>query len=310
MTFAISVAIDLHFASIDAFLLQQREIVAEIRRVYERDADLTWESLDFASRQRFASNIEDLLVSLGGAQGAWRRAWWLHAIGSSPRAPFETATRPEHAARLVTALRQPYAPGQPPGDRPAALDAWWSDMTTRFRAYIARHTSLRVAAARHRLATEGLMDVAHATPPPSRAMVHQNRRSRRGATDRQRIREAESECVATHQTLDRAFAPLGPVCGACTAETGGCCSLTVPLIWREVDFRLLAMDDRPLPEPSTEIPTACPFLGETGCRLPSDRRPHICRVFLCDKAENALSDRLPPIRQSIDRLTKARSRLG
>ena len=50
----------------------------------------------------------------------------------------------------------------------------------------------------------------------------------------------DEEYIASHER----FRGLGPVCGACTRETGGCCSLTVPLLWREADFRLMALGGR------------------------------------------------------------------
>jgi hypothetical protein len=124
-----------------------------------------------------------------------------------------------------------------------------------------------------------------------------------------RVRAAAQRAVAAQGKLDRRFEQLGPVCGACTRETGGCCSLTVPLLWREADYRLLAIGSAELPEPSDATVGACPFLGLEGCRLPADRRPHICRSFLCEKAEAALGSELAAARREIDELGAARSQL-
>jgi hypothetical protein len=124
------------------------------------------------------------------------------------------------------------------------------------------------------------------------------------------VREAEQRSIAIHRGLDERFRGLGPVCGACTRETGGCCSLTVPLLWREADFRLMALGETRVPGPERATPGACPFLTGEGCGLPSDRRPHICRSFLCERAEEALGAGLEPVRAEIGKLTAARSQLG
>jgi hypothetical protein len=125
-----------------------------------------------------------------------------------------------------------------------------------------------------------------------------------------RVRAAEARLTASHRRLDGHFVPLGPICERCTRDTGGCCSLTVPLLWREADYRLLALGGGGMPEPLDETSGACPYLGPNGCRLPSERRPHICRSFLCDLAEEALAASLPEVRAEIRFLTAARSQLG
>lgn len=298
---------DASFATVDAYLRVQRAIVAIARRVVDADADSIWRDLDESARDRFDTardGIDDALT-------AWRRAWWLHVIGGHPRAPFEIATSAERAERLLHALGAVFSAGTLPTDRPAEFERWWRELQAETRRRISAYVAARVASAERRLAADGLRGqppVATIETPDD--VESKRRRSRRvSRADRERIRLAAERAVAAHRELDHLFHRLGPVCAACTQESGGCCSLTVPLLWREADFQLLAMGDAIVPEPLAETAGACPFLGPAGCRLPSERRPHICRTFLCDRAEAALGDGLPAVRAEIDDLTSARSQL-
>jgi hypothetical protein len=300
------------FASVDGFLAYQREAVASARAVLEQDADRAWEQVPVEGRDRFVQALLDLMVEHGTAP-LWRRAWWLHAIGGRPRAPFESGTPPETAGRLIRALAAALAPSGPPADRPEAVARWWRELIALCRDHIASHVVDRVASAGQRLAAEGVLDPGDAEAlADGRANARPPKPHRRPFTEaeRRRVRAAEAETVRMHRRLDERFRPLGPVCAACTKETGGCCSLTVPLLWREADYRLMAMGGVRPPAPAAETAGACPFLGDRGCRLPSERRPHICRSFLCDRAQAALERTLPQVRTDLERLNEARSRLG
>jgi hypothetical protein len=300
------------FASVESFLQFQRQAVGGARYAVELDADAVWQDLSAEGRLRF----ETLAASLGLDQpqtALWRRAWWLHAIGGRARAPFEIATPTELAEALGKTLREALAPQEPPGELSSELEVWWREITAASREQIARYTSDRVAAAARRLRTEGVISDSPepgATVEPE-LLSGRRRRARRPPSRSEigRVRAAAERSVAAQDKLDRRFASLGPVCGACTRETGGCCSLTVPLLWRETDYRLLALGGNALPEPSDSTAGACPFLGQDGCRLPAERRPHICRSFLCEKAEAALGSELAAARQEIDELGVARSQL-
>jgi hypothetical protein len=300
------------FASVDGFLAYQREAVASMRTLLDQDADRAWDALPIEGRDRFVQVLLDLMIE-HGTTPLWRRAWWLHAIGGRPRAPLESGTPPERAGRLVRALASALAPEEPPIDRREAVEAWWRELLAVCREHIASHVAERVAGAGHRLAAEGVLGPADAEALAAEAaLARPPKPPRRPLTEaeRRRVRAAETEMVRTHRRLDERFVPLGPVCAACTRETGGCCSLTVPLLWREADFRLLAMGAVRPPRPAAETAGACPFLGDQGCRLPSERRPHICRSFLCDRAQAALAETLPQVRTDLERLNEARSRLG
>jgi hypothetical protein len=300
------------FASVDGFLAYQRAAVADGRAVIDQDADAAWQRLPPEARDRFVLPLVDLMLDAGTAT-LWRRAWWLHAIGGRPRAPFETGTPPEKARRLVDALAAALAPAEPPAALPRTVDAWWRELISGCRDHIADYVAERVGAAAHRLSQEGLLDARSAealldgrTPsrpprPPKRPF---------GEADRRRVREAADAMLRLHRRLDERFVSLGAICGACTRETGGCCSLTVPLLWREADYRLLALGEAVAPAPDPATAGACPFLGDLGCRLPSERRPHICRSFLCDRAQEALTTTLPEVRTDLGQLNEARSRLG
>jgi hypothetical protein len=300
------------FASVDGFLAYQREAVAGGRSAIDQDADAAWQRLAPEARDRFVLPLVDLMLDAGTAI-LWRRAWWLHAIGGRPRAPFETGTSPEKARRLADALAAALAPTGPPTDLSRTVEAWWRELTRCCRDHIAGYVAERVGAAGYRLAQEGLLDAPTAEALlDGRALSRPPRPPKRpvGEVDRRRVRQAADAMLRLHRRLDERFASLGPVCGACTRETGGCCSLTVPLLWREADYRLLALGEAAVPAPDPATAGACPFLGDLGCRLPSERRPHICRSFLCDRAQEALTNTLPEVRADLGQLNEARSRLG
>lgn len=299
------------FATIDAYLGFQRAAVAAARREMEEVGMAFWVRLSEAERTRFAMAAGET----GDVDGAWRRAFWLYAIGGKARAPFEIGIRPEMASTLMAAL----GPLRLPAEVPQALDHWWGGLLERCRGRIAAYVRERVVGAERRLAAEGVMPAADSGFDSTRSDAEGGERvgRRRGRGKRRasgaevrRVRMAEERVVAAHRELDHQFSELGPVCGVCTRETGGCCSLTVPLLFREPDFRLLALGGAVVPSPVAETRGQCPFLGPTGCRLPSERRPHICRSFLCDTAEAALAERIGVVRDEIEELTAARSRLG
>jgi len=307
MGFTIDLEAALHFSSIDGYLQQQRQVVASLRAFYDADAARIWNALSPVQRARFAGALgRDVALP----EREWNRAWWLHAIGGTPRAPFVTGLSPEDGAVLFAALSAALDPAVPPSDRRAAFEAWWAALIERCRALIARYVDERIQGARRRLLDEGVLEADVATGTQSPGAIRHARRSRRGVGDRQRIRASEQACLDLHRALDLRFRPLQPVCGACVRQTGGCCTITVPLIWRENDFRLLAFDTPAPMVPDPALAGACPFLGASGCRLPSERRPHICRSFLCESAEAALGTTLEGTRGQIERLTRARSQLA
>lgn len=300
------------FASVDGFLAYQREAIATARSLVDEQAESAWSRLSAERQDRFVEPLVDLMIE-SGTVPLWRRAWWLHAIGGTPRAPFETGTAPEKARRLVNALSRSLAPAGPPSELPQQVNAWWRKLTSGCREHIVEYVAERVVGSNHRLTQEGLVGEDRVVELAARrAPSRPPRPAKRpfGEAERRRVRQAEGAMLVLHRRLDQRFAILEPVCGACTRETGGCCSLTVPLLWREADYRLLALGDADVPSPDPATAGACPFLGELGCRLPSERRPHICRSFLCDRAQAALENTLPEVRADLGQLNEARSRLG
>lgn len=300
--------------SVEAFLHHQRQAVAGARYAVELEADAAWLRLPPERRAGFAA-----AAKAGGADDAvqWRRAWWLHAIGGRPRAPFEIATSSDLAAALIGALRSALAPDEPPADLPREIDAWWRQLTAAGRDRIAEYSAARVAGAASRLRAEGALttgrtdvEVEPGHHEPEGRGRRKGRRRPPSRAEIRRIHDAASRAVSAQERLDRHFIPLGPVCGACTHETGGCCSLTVPLLWREADYRLLALGQAEIPAPSPDTPGACPFLGRQGCRLSPIHRPYICRSFLCERAEQALGDDLDTAHAEIGELARARARLA
>jgi hypothetical protein len=251
----------LDVATIDAFLNAQRRAIAGTRQRVESRADMIWRALPEPDRAAFRVASDGVPCPADVAESAayrWRRAAWIAVIGGTPRAPFEVATPPETAITLqaaigglatieIDALRQ-------------AFDTWWTAFQELARRTIAERVRERIEATAARV---------HAGPAQSPDSAR-----------RRRIANAESKMVNLHRQLDDAFRPLAPVCGACTRETGGCCTITVPLLWREADFHLLGTGSGDVPDPVAMPPGACPFLGTDGCRVASERRPYICRTFL------------------------------
>lgn len=68
----------------------------------------------------------------------------------------------------------------------------------------------------------------------------------------------------------------------CPISCGECCDC-----WYEVEeLAALAGVECGVYTPGRD----CPHLGFTGCRLPRERRPPDCLVYLCERGDQALSD--------------------
>lgn len=97
--------------------------------------------------------------------------------------------------------------------------------------------------------------------------------------------KARLAVIADIQTaLDELFRAAGGV-DACTGCDGACCgcgrhhvTLTNVLAY------LVAGEDPPAPDFSR----SCPYLGDTGCRLPVARRPYNCITFFCEMLDSRL----------------------
>ncbi|MCM2264860.1 MAG: hypothetical protein NDI73_06655 [Desulfuromonadales bacterium] len=103
--------------------------------------------------------------------------------------------------------------------------------------------------------------------------------------DRDWLTAQVSRIGALQAELDRLFRDAGgpAICAACL---GGCCggarhhvTLTNLLGY------LLAGEEPPAPDFSL----ICPQLGVQGCRLPAERRPFNCIIFLCDRIDGQLT---------------------
>ncbi|TLM67333.1 MAG: hypothetical protein FDZ69_04355 [Deltaproteobacteria bacterium] len=85
--------------------------------------------------------------------------------------------------------------------------------------------------------------------------------------------------------LDRLFREIdGPV--ICTDCLGGCCSRAKHHVTLTNLLGYLLQGGTP-PEPDHAL--ACPMLGAEGCRLPVERRPFNCIIFLCDRLDDRLT---------------------
>jgi hypothetical protein len=112
------------------------------------------------------------------------------------------------------------------------------------------------------------------------------------------ISEAVGNIARDQQLLHDLFlAADGPA--LCSRCRGACCAcgthhftLANLLAW------LIRGDTPPVPDFSL----TCPFLGESGCRLPVSRRPFNCVIFLCEDVWENLS---VPQQQQARRLEEA-----
>ena len=105
-------------------------------------------------------------------------------------------------------------------------------------------------------------------------------------SDRQWLRSRLDSIAAIQLDLDKLFHVAGGV-RTCAVCAGACCAcgrhhvtLTNLLTY------MLAGEEPPAPDFSR----TCPYLGESGCRLPVERRPYNCITFFCEQLEANLSD--------------------
>lgn len=86
--------------------------------------------------------------------------------------------------------------------------------------------------------------------------------------------------------LDRLFREVdGPA--LCTDCLGGCCSRAKHHVTLTNVLGYLLQGEAP---PTPDYSLACPLLGARGCRLPVERRPFNCIIFLCERIDAQLSD--------------------
>ena len=79
---------------------------------------------------------------------------------------------------------------------------------------------------------------------------------------------------------------------ACAVCSGACCGSGRHHFTLTNLLAYLAEDQWP---PAADFACSCPFLGETGCRLPVARRPYNCVTFFCE----SLDDRLDPEQRAL-----------
>ncbi len=104
--------------------------------------------------------------------------------------------------------------------------------------------------------------------------------------DRQWLRDRLDAIASIQMDLDTLFRAAGGV-RACAECDGACCgcgrhhvTLTNLLAYLLVD------EEPPVPDPGK----TCPYLAESGCRLPVARRPYNCITFFCEQIEENLSE--------------------
>jgi hypothetical protein len=91
------------------------------------------------------------------------------------------------------------------------------------------------------------------------------------------------ELQAAHDHLFRKID--GPA--ICTDCSGDCCSCAKHHVTLTNVLGYLLSGEAP-PAPDFSLP--CPMLGAKGCRLPVERRPFNCIIFLCERIDDQLSD--------------------
>lgn len=99
------------------------------------------------------------------------------------------------------------------------------------------------------------------------------------------LNERLAVIAATQQALDQLFCKAGGST-SCSGCDGACCGCgRHHLTLTNLLAYLLAGEEPPVPDFSR----TCPFLGETGCRLPVPRRPYNCITFFCEILEDQLN---------------------
>jgi hypothetical protein len=103
--------------------------------------------------------------------------------------------------------------------------------------------------------------------------------------EREWLKERLAVIAANQLALDELFSKADGA-ESCTGCDGACCgcgrhhiTLTNLLAY------LLEGEDPPAPDFSR----TCPYLGDSGCRLPVARRPYNCITFFCETLENRLN---------------------
>jgi hypothetical protein len=104
-------------------------------------------------------------------------------------------------------------------------------------------------------------------------------------SDRQWLKDRLDTIAAIQLDLDNLFQEAGGV-RACAVCDGACCGCGRHHVTLTNLLAYLLADDVP---PAPDFSKTCPYLGESGCRLPVDRRPYNCITFFCEQLEENLS---------------------
>lgn len=106
------------------------------------------------------------------------------------------------------------------------------------------------------------------------------------ATERDWLAKEVCRIGELQRELDRLFRDAdGPA--ICTDCLGGCCSRAKHHVTLANLLGYLLNGEGP-PVPDFALP--CPMLGSRGCRLPVERRPFNCIIFLCERIDARLTE--------------------
>jgi len=105
-------------------------------------------------------------------------------------------------------------------------------------------------------------------------------------SDRQWLRSRLDSIAAIQLDLDNLFHVAGGV-QTCAVCSGACCGCGRHHVTLTNLLAYLLVNEEP---PAPDFSSTCPYLGESGCRLPVERRPYNCITFFCEKLEANLSD--------------------
>ena len=105
------------------------------------------------------------------------------------------------------------------------------------------------------------------------------------ASDRQWLRHRLESIAAIQLDLDNLFQAAGGS-QACAECDGACCGCGRHHLTLANLLAYLLRDEAP---PVPDLSKTCPYLAESGCLLPVDRRPYNCITFFCEQLEVNLS---------------------
>lgn len=105
-------------------------------------------------------------------------------------------------------------------------------------------------------------------------------------SERQWLRSKLDSIAAIQIDLDKLFRLAGGL-RTCAVCAGTCCACGLHHVTLTNLLAYLLAEEEP---PAPDFGRTCPYIGESGCRLPVEHRPYNCITFFCEQLEAGLSE--------------------